>query len=76
MIKILLLNEATSALDIESEKIVQASLMETARDGRQSIIAIVHQLSTIKDADTIFVFPAGRIVETGTHATLIVRRGM
>ena len=73
--KILLLDEATSALDTESEKVVQAALMEAARDGRRSTVAVAHRLSTIKDADTICVFRAGRIVEAGTHTTLLAQRG-
>lgn len=73
--RILLLDEATSALDTESEKIVQAALMEAAKDGGRTTIAVAHRLSTIKDADTICVFQAGRIVEIGDHATLLARCG-
>lgn len=73
--RILLLDEATSALDTESEKIVQAALMEAAKDGGRTTIAVAHRLSTIKDADTICVFQAGRIVEIGDHASLLARRG-
>jgi ATP-binding cassette subfamily B (MDR/TAP) protein 1 len=74
--RVLLLDEATSALDTESEKIVQAALMEAAKDGGRTTIAVAHRLSTIKDADAIFVFQAGRIVESGTHASLLAQRGM
>lgn len=73
--KILLLDEATSALDTESEKIVQDALMEAASTGSRSTIAVAHRLSTVKDADTIFVFQAGRIIEHGSHATLLAQRG-
>lgn len=73
---VLLLDEATSALDTESEKIVQAALMDAAKDGNRSTIAVAHRLSTIKDADIIYVFQAGRIVESGTHASLTARRGV
>lgn len=72
---ILLLDEATSALDTESEKIVQSALMEAAKDGGRTTIAVAHRLSTIKDADTICVFQAGKIVEIGDHASLLARRG-
>ncbi|KAI6828975.1 multidrug resistance protein [Hortaea werneckii] len=74
--RVLLLDEATSALDTESEKVVQAALMDAAKDGHRSTIAVAHRLSTIKDADVIYVFQAGRIVESGTHATLTARRGV
>lgn len=73
--RILLLDEATSAFDTESEKIVQAALMEAAKDGGRTTIAVAHRLSTIKDADTICVFQAGKIVEVGDHASLIAERG-
>ncbi|KAF7114780.1 hypothetical protein CNMCM5793_000319 [Aspergillus hiratsukae] len=73
--RILLLDEATSALDTESEKIVQAALNEAIKGGKRSTIAVAHRLSTVKDADCIFVFQAGRIVEAGRHAELIEKRG-
>lgn len=73
--RILLLDEATSALDTESEKVVQAALMEAAKDGGRTTIAVAHRLSTIKDADTICVFQAGKIIEIGDHSSLIAERG-
>jgi ATP-binding cassette subfamily B (MDR/TAP) protein 1 len=72
---ILLLDEATSALDTESEQVVQAALAEASRGGNRSTIAVAHRLSTVRDADCICVFQAGRIVEMGTHAELLGQRG-
>ncbi|CAM1507653.1 Fc.00g072940.m01.CDS01 [Cosmosporella sp. VM-42] len=72
--KILLLDEATSALDSESEKIVQAAF-ERARNGR-TVLSVAHRLSTIQNADVIFVFDQGRLVAKGTHSELINRQGI
>lgn len=70
---ILILDEATSALDNESERHVQAAL-ETLMQHRTTLV-IAHRLSTIEHADRIVVLEGGRIVETGTHADLLAKRG-
>ncbi|KAK0736358.1 P-loop containing nucleoside triphosphate hydrolase protein [Apiosordaria backusii] len=74
--QILLLDEATSALDSASEKVVQSALAEAAKEGDQITVAVAHRLSTIKDADLICVFHAGKIVEAGTHTDLMVKGGI
>lgn len=73
-VPILLLDEATAALDTESERLVQDSL-ERYRHGKTAII-VAHRLSTVKNADRIFVFQAGKIVEIGTHDQLIANNGI
>jgi subfamily B ATP-binding cassette protein MsbA len=71
---LLILDEATSALDSASERLVQAAL-DTLMSGRTTIV-IAHRLSTIEAADRIVVLDQGRIVETGTHATLLAAGGV
>lgn len=72
--RLLLLDEATSALDTESEKIVKAAL-DNAATGRTTI-AVAHRLSTIRDSDLIVVFDSGKVVEQGTHQSLVEKKGV
>ena len=74
--RVILLDEATSALDTESEKIVQAALMNAASTGNRITVAVAHRLSTVTNADRIFVFYGGRIVEAGTHSELYAQGGL
>jgi ATP-binding cassette subfamily B protein len=71
---ILVLDEATSHLDSESEALIQAAL-EPLFEGRSSLV-IAHRLSTILKADKILVLDEGRLVEEGTHSQLLVRGGL
>lgn len=72
--KILILDEATSNLDTESEQLIQASLADLLR--HRTTFVIAHRLSTITHADIIVVMDQGRIVETGAHEELLARGGM
>ena len=72
--KILLLDEATSALDNKSEKIVQEALDRIMKN--RTTIVVAHRLSTIRNADQIFVFNKGQIVEKGNHDELIKLDGI
>jgi ATP-binding cassette, subfamily B, bacterial len=72
--RILILDEATSALDTVSERLIQRALEQLER-GRTTI-AIAHRLSTILRADLILVYEGGRIVERGTHRSLLAKGGL
>ena len=71
--RILILDEATSSLDSESEQMIQDGL-RNLRSGRTTFV-IAHRLSTIRSADQILVLEAGEIVERGTHAELLAANG-
>jgi ATP-binding cassette, subfamily B, bacterial MsbA len=70
---ILILDEATSSLDTESEQLVQDALVTLMK--KRTSIVIAHRLSTIKNADLIVVFKKGEVVEQGTHEELISQKG-
>ena len=72
--RILILDEATSSLDSESEVLIQQA-MERLMAGRTTLV-IAHRLSTVRALDRLLVFDQGRIVEQGTHAALIQHGGI
>ena len=71
--KLLILDEATSHLDAESERIIQQNLNQILKD--RTTLVIAHRLSTIRHADLILVLDRGILVESGTHAALMASRG-
>ncbi|MCP3102950.1 ATP-binding cassette domain-containing protein [Myxococcus sp. K15C18031901] len=72
--RLLILDEATSALDAESEHLVKEALDRLMR-GRTTLI-IAHRLSTVVDADRVLVMDGGRIIQSGTHASLVAEEGL
>ena len=71
---IIILDEATAAVDVETEREIQSAIAGIA--GKRTIIAIAHRLSTIRNADVILVIENGRVVERGDHATLVAQGGV
>jgi len=73
---ILILDEATSALDVQSIQLVQDSLNRIKEEQNLTVLVIAHRISTIKDADRIFVLAQGRVVESGNHDQLLREGGV
>jgi len=74
--KLLILDEATSALDAQSESLVQEALDRAMKQSSRSCIVIAHRLVTVRNADEILVMEKGRIVESGSHRSLVRQGGI
>ncbi len=72
--EVLILDEATSSLDAESEALIQQALTEATQ--ARTTVVIAHRLSTVRDADRIIVFQEGRVVQSGDHTTLMRQGGL
>ena len=73
--KVLLLDEATSALDADSEFMVQQAIDNLIKNGQQTVILVAHRLSTVRDADMIYVLKEGQVMESGKHMELLAKDG-
>ncbi len=73
---LLILDEATSDLDTQTERAIQQALAEQRRDSQRALLVIAHRLSTIRDADCIYVLDQGRVVQHGTHESLMQEGGL
>jgi ATP-binding cassette subfamily B protein len=71
---VLLLDEATSALDSENEAVVQEALARVMSE--RTTLVIAHRLATVLEADRILVLDSGRLIEEGTHKTLVAKDGL
>jgi len=74
--KLLILDEATAALDNESEKIVQAALDEMQVTNPRTTLTVAHRLETVKNCDKIVVLEKGGVQEEGTHSELLALKGV
>lgn len=73
--RLLLLDEATAALDNESERVVQSALDEAMRQGERTTLVVAHRLTTVANCDLIVVLEGGKPVESGTPAALMESKG-
>lgn len=73
--RLLVLDEATAALDNESERIVQAALDEAMKRGDRTTLVVAHRLTTVENCNTIVVLENGRCVESGSPAALMEAKG-